>query len=223
MKLKMVLAVVFALVLLLNGCSETNNSKIDVLQEVSEDLGESIACFSPWVSVLIKDSIDFESEIINRIKIPPETDDSDGDYHLYFTNEIGRISSFYNLVNLKIDGYTLNKADINKQNFIYYFESIEEKVESSSILVTITRQDWNVTHYPKIDPYERILETIMFGADTYLTEDNFVYYESANRILAQIGDTIFTISVPEHLADYEYLRDLAFDLIKSAELVKVGE
>ena len=72
-----------------------------------------------------------------------------------------------------------------------------------------------------IRDYEEILNS------RALLEERLWYGKGSRKIRAELGDTIFSISAPETLnlgedEMYEFLRDLAFRVIESAELVTVG-
>ena len=54
-----------------------------------------------------------------------------------------------------------------------------------------------------------------------LNEDGMLYINKFNTIIARIGNTSFHINAPERLGTYEFLRNLALQVIETAELVDV--
>jgi len=63
----------------------------------------------------------------------------------------------------------------------------------------------------------------LFNVDDLVIREGFIYVESIRLIAGFMGGTQFDMNVPDALNDFETLRDLATQVVNSAELVVVGE
>jgi hypothetical protein len=219
---KVVLIVTISL-MILSGCSKNNNSS-----DTNSDCALSYLPFSIQVN---KES-NINDEIIRHIfysKTIVEGKEKNND-SLYLRNRISEIKEFYNLDKIKSDGYELYLVTITGSGFSYYFvstvdlKSAEEHnnlLNGEIITICIDRPSgWDNT-----SDLEEVFEIRLKQAENqgwgYLTEDNMIYSEENGDIFSRMNNTMIAISVPKKLNKYEYLRDLAFEVIKNAELVNV--
>ena len=129
----------------------------------------------------------------------------------YFDIRINRIDSehFYNFRDV-VEGY---------ENGIKFAEErIQEVLQSEEF--TEFRESTIESWKNRMKEREEVLNS------KALLEDNIVFDKGIRRVTAELGDTVFSITAPETLGldedkMYEFLRDLAFRVIESAELVTV--
>ena len=151
------------------------------------------------------------------------------EFYLSSYHKILGIPSFYSLDNFKINSYQLYQVNMYETYFSFKFVPINElgkdgltSVGLNNISISIYRQEIydeaNVS-----DPFSESAENALEQGWGYLTKDNMIYASRHNEVTAQLGNTFFRIIVPGYLNTYEYLRDLAFQVIETAELVNVAE
>ena len=151
------------------------------------------------------------------------------------SNKVSEISQFYNIDNFKIEGHELSSVAIYESAFNFRFTPIgvpEARNNSNLdfILVSIDRHDYSELHYNS-DPFESILKAFEGQSHIYLTDDGVIFFDGISKsVEARLGDTTVGVDLSyskSHTAErgkeYEYLRDLAFDVIKNAELVTVKD
>jgi hypothetical protein len=239
--------VITVLLVLLCGCAETNNSNskknvtetnennanmIEVDEvEMGETENQDEVTLIEVAPIIIKniESGNYKDEIINQINIAKMMSDKEHEeYGNYLYNEIPQMQEFY--FPPKIEGYELYCVSIGKYGIEYYFapefpseKNLDVNGEysfsyDSGILMVIDRPNSPILNVT--DPLKSIV------SDNYgyiLTEDNLAYNENGKFIVAQIGNTLIDITVPDELNKYEFLRELCFEIIKTSELVVVGE
>gem|GEM_PF-3535607 len=141
------------------------------------------------------------------------------DYHYL---NLASITKFYNLENWKNEKYELDSITISNSKFDFVYNSTQEKENSLGfydyVQIGIDRFDYYETH--KIDAFEEIKENL--SNSVILIEDNILYIESAKIVFVRWDNIVLTVQATD-APDYEYLRDLAFDVIKNAELVTVKD
>ncbi|MCL2035862.1 MAG: hypothetical protein FWG83_00545, partial [Oscillospiraceae bacterium] len=152
------------------------------------------------------------------------------------SNKVSEISQFYNIDNFKIEGHELSRVMINEAAIEFDFTPIgapEARNNSNLdfILVLIDRHDYSELHYNS-DPFKFTLENWASDSSVRLTDDGVIFFDgiSSKSVKARLGDTTVSVDLSyskSHTAErgkeYEYLRDLAFDVIKNAELVTVKD
>jgi len=178
---------------------------------------------------------DNRMEIIGQRNIQPEhmtraEIEDDHDYRKYSLQKVSDLTEFYNLENFKIAGYQLDSIVIFVDGYVFQFIPIESLnnddfiMRSSSVVSISMPRLENTVGSPTAEELLRVwtnqAETQGYG---YLTEDNMLYKEYHSSISTIMGDTVLYITVPDYLNTYEYLRDLAFQVIETAELVNVAE
>ncbi|MCL2036363.1 MAG: hypothetical protein FWG83_03120 [Oscillospiraceae bacterium] len=247
MKTKKIIATLIAVVLLttLSGCenveevgssSDYENAREESSNEYKES-EESDKIFEEScnevasVEILGNNRTNFKSEIINEIEKSKTLTRNDNNYGTYSANRIPEIKEFY-YPKIEIEGYELFVVHLTKFSIMYYYapgeklkkeeEFIPWQMYDDSINVLIRRPDSKNAHNAHDDSLEKIAEANAHNG-MVLTVDNLLYYRDGDNVRGQVGEVNFRITVPEHLADYEYLRDLAFDVIKNAELVTVKD
>jgi len=205
--------------------AEIDDNEIDNLEGEWE--GEVSAHAAPLEFWNSKDA-NFKSNLTQQISISKTAKEQDQDYSLYGANRISDISEFY-FPAMKLDGYEMYCSSITEYNFIFYYSPSEELQKNNDlrsyhqsnmydkrIQVMIFRPKIEVT-----DIYKIATEQAERDGTGYLTEDNLLYEKRLNTITAQLGNTWVNIRVPDKLNNYEYLRDLILQLVKTAELVKI--
>jgi hypothetical protein len=238
MKIKetfLVTVIITAMIMTLNGCS--SNAVIDLAQSntLEKDNFVGISERNPhyeWIYMLVDDELNFKDKVCKMIDESKRINIRDENYFLYLDNNISDISKFYCLENLEIDGYKLYSVNISRGVFLFRFAPVEKLegdpdyifVDDSFIPIQIERFE---RHNTSLDPLEDVLEEFQRRGQGVLTEDDMVYVEKSGYIFARLGDTIFNIRVPyfdvldpDKSANYEILRDLAFQVIEAAELVQ---
>jgi len=178
------------------------------------------------LSIRNPDSGNFKDELVKQISSSKTANWADEEYSKHFINNIPRINDFY-YPTLKIDGYELFCVEVTPYAFNYYFAPSEEfKKEEwyhfmydTGILIQIRR----LYHPDFIGSLDPIIEQFDEQGKSYIYQDGLIYRECNNNIYMQIGNTRLSISVPDTLNNFEYLRDLAFQLIETAELVIIED
>ena len=213
------------------GCAETAPTESDVAQlnqektdEVLDYEEEPVPHVDTALIMWLDEVDDIKSELINEIE---NLRKAGGDI-----DKISEITKFYYPV-IEMDGFELFCFSVDEAGFVYYYASIDpDKKENvfkageyffsdkTDIEIIIERPESRLFDGDDIIDYLKELAEI---DNVSLTEDNFVHTSQYNSIFGQIGDTIFRITVPDKMNDYETLRDLANQLIKSAELVNVQQ
>jgi hypothetical protein len=207
--MKTVVAMIVAILLvLMSGCGEEE-----------ELAGRRTAP----LTIIIEGNNNFTEEMIEQIDVSKNSRSGDEDYWLYSEHKISEISEFYSLDNLKIDGYEPYLVNIRGDSFLFKYtpQNGNEHIFDADIMIGICRPEgWYGTSDPKEVFDVRINQAQEQGWGR-LTEDGMIYSASLNDIAVQIGKTLLSIRVPDEFDTYEYLRDLAFEVIKTAELIDV--
>jgi hypothetical protein len=224
---------VMLLVAMLGGCAtsqrppETNDSG-----ELSGDVALGLP-MPVWIQC--SKSGDFKQEIIDTIKVSTAerteraTQQIQGDYVRHRTSSI---TEFY-MPNVEIDGYELLDVVLLGQVFWFRYAPENPRAEyldpsgnyyfcccNSGIRITIKRLDSDGNPPPNAT-IEQIAEAIGGFNSNAVIREGFPYAETLGAIAGQLEKTWFDIIVPDKLNDFEFLRDLAMQVIKSAELVTV--
>jgi len=246
MKNKKAFIIVFALSVFLAtlcGCSKVsvlekndaqNEDVIKGTRENNEQEERVITRRPAPLSIKSEDDFNLKNEIVNHIytsknavTVEESINAEDETYHLYSQHKVSSIPKFYSLDSLKIDGYKLYHVNITLGAFLFRFvptdELNDERVVSlgeNNILISINRWE-HFNEETADDPLKIVLEQATSQGWGYLTEDDMLFAPGKGDISAQLGDTIFQIRVPKELDNYDYLRDLANQVIATAELVNV--
>jgi hypothetical protein len=178
--------------------------------------------FAP-TRIQINSEINAKKAIIDVIDVSRNiSEKGKQDNNNFKVNKIPELKEFY--IPMKIDGFYLNLVDVDDYGFAFYYMPVENEKNNDeyyslyddAIEIIITRPESR----PIIFDFNEYFKEVAEINNELFTEDNFVYSKH-NYLHGQIGDTTFRISAPYKMGTYEYLRDLAFDLIKNAELVNV--
>ena len=129
---------------------------------------------------------------------------------------------------VEIKGYILRHVAVWEGAYVYMYapvgaaENLNIGIGSpEAIQIFITRPEYYYEHYGR-SAQESFYETLYANFnDAILTEDDMIYFEKWGFLLALMADTQVQIRVPSHRNSYDYLRDLARQVIDTAELVKV--
>ena len=206
------------LLAMFGGCRE---NAISPLNRADEPIPCS-SLIAP-ISIRGREIKDFKSAIIGEINVSRSMSREEHQaYSNYEALMISEISEFY-FPNVEIDGYKLIAVDVFGGVIIFYYVPLEVEPyhdeffmdSSSPIVIHVRRQDND------IDVFGVATEQAAREGWGRLTEDGMLYAAKHASIDARMGDTSVRIDVPEKLNSYEYLRDLANQVIKTAELVDV--
>jgi len=239
---KSTFAMIIAVSMLLaifSGCSESVNDEIlngderatqpVNVQEHSETEREIMRTPVPF-GIEIDDFTDLEAvvdEILEQIEIAEEISEGDEEYGIYQIHRISDIEEFY-VPTIEIDGFELRSVEVLGGAFLFYY------VPTSSdgvgvdrygaplfylglmIQLQIGRTDGDVSFAKTIEEFAEV-----FNVDDLVIRDGFIYVEDNNLIAGLMGETWFDMRVPYSLNNFETLRDLATQVVDSAELVVV--
>jgi hypothetical protein len=139
------------------------------------------------------------------------------------SHKVDEITEFY-FPHVEIRGYELRSVGILEGVMFFNYapigvDSISARLKDDVISVHVRcaeRFDPSVEDHFRTESEYRISRG--YG---YLTESGMVYDREQGNIIARLGNTSIRIDVPQHMNSYETLRDLALQVIESAELVRV--
>jgi hypothetical protein len=222
-----ILILIACLLVILCGCYQTKDGGKNTTQENSEESAE------PHVDDdlgVIRFEIDNETnlsyEIIKHIKAAKLTKEGDVKFASYERSRIAQVKKFYNLDNLKIDGYRLNIVEMIQDGGLrFYFDTTEKKIHEegySSIQINIFPL---LTNRRQTEYFEGFLNQATRQGWGYLTEDDMIYSKKHKEVFAKM-DNNMTLNIQvtdEKLSNYEFLRDLAFEVMEKAELVVTSD
>jgi len=212
-----IIAIITTMFLMLCSCSNDTNTS-------ENNESDPVPSFDPApLTIWIYESADLKSELLNKIESSRTFNEEDEEHGVYTINKIYDIKEFYYPA-LEIDGFELFCIAISEAGFVFYYGPVdklngEETYHFSNhdgIEIIVERPEWQLENVP----YS--LYDIARGDGNTLTKDGFVH-GGENHIFGRIEDTIFRISVPKSQNNYDYLRDLAFQLIETAELVIIED
>ena len=178
----------------------------------------------------IEKEINFKDEILRQISISKTIDKEDKDYQYFADNKIWDIKEFY-YPTIKIEGYELCGILLSDNLFRYYYSPVEELElkegeeyffnPSTGIRMWIERMKDAFAS----DPLKPIIEQNEEQDIDYLFKDNLIYTEHLKDIFGRIGDSRFRfrIIVPDKINNFEYLRELCFQLVDTIELVVIDK
>ena len=222
------IAISLTMLTILTGCFKLGKEEINLSQSNNDDDEFSERGHKRrWIDVPIDEELNFEDEVIDIIDELDEMGTNDNDYDLYLDNDIREITKFYSLDNLEIDDYRLYSASITPSVFLFNFVLVDsDSIDDGSICIQIYRPE----QFPGVDLFEDALkqiqetDTILERESSYfLSEDGLLYEEAPRLISARLDDTFFSIQLSDGISSYEYMRDLAFQVIETAELIEVSE
>ena len=217
-----IIAIAMALAAL-SGCSETGNEEINSFQsDTSEEDSTEVREYGhamKWVEIPVDDEQDFEDEIIDIIDEFQDMNEHDEEYDLYSHNEIDNISEFYCLDDLEIEGFKLYSSFITPAIFIYNFSLVDSTINDGSICIDILRPE----QFPGVDLFEEAVEEFQEKGQGHVTEDDMLYIEEAGLLIARLNDTILEIQTTTQLRNYEFMRDIALQIIETATPVDVEQ
>ncbi|MDR2590566.1 MAG: hypothetical protein LBC71_06245 [Oscillospiraceae bacterium] len=210
------------LLVILSGCKSVN-----LLDQENNNLDTDTLAHRriQWVEINTNENTSFNEQVFKLIETSKSMDEDYENYYLLSQHEVVLISKFYNLDKLKIEGHELEAVYVNSDFFIYKYTSSYDKEKESipnNIVISITRNDWIDRNLPDTDLIEDQLTNYVPGVVT-LTTDDILYFKNSAMILALLGDTEVTVQAQgiNMSVSYEYLRDLTFKIIETAELVEV--
>jgi hypothetical protein len=144
------------------------------------------------------------------------------------------LTEFY-FPNVRINGFELWWAEVTPAEIWYHYapinpdeallndEGVYEWCHYSGILIRMARAD--VTDfYPLLGAP---LREVMLELADYTPrpegelKDGFLYLPGWNSIMGKLDGTRFEVRMPANLNDYDFLRDIAQQVIETAELVRV--
>jgi len=165
----------------------------------------------------VDENTNLKDVILNEIHASKTVDRNHEDYGMYSEHKISDIEEFF-VPTIEFEGFELFSMFFDEAGFVYEYAPIERAENyahhyETGYQIRIGRPGYQKKSTPEV------LEGLAQEDDTYSEEKGFV--QSGYSIYTQIGDSILRVDVPYELADYEYLRDLANQVIKSAEKVDV--
>jgi hypothetical protein len=138
-------------------------------------------------------------------------------------NRVAEITEFY-FPSIEIEGFELHNAAIFDSTLIFTYAPLNTTRDVVSIVPTIRifvgRPEWDRKQGGDIF-HDTVRESVESGFGR-LTESGMMYAEDG-LIFARLGDTTLRIDVPAELNRYEFLRDIALQIIDTAELVDVEQ
>ncbi|MCL2036846.1 MAG: hypothetical protein FWG83_05625 [Oscillospiraceae bacterium] len=240
MKTKQKLAILIIIVTLLAvGCSDSSGvapleqskqtDKVITDENVTSDVQtesnepEEEKYLRDNIHVLIRiDDIDEKSNLKDQVIKRINENNGEDVVNADSDNPVGNINAFY--FPADINGYELVCVLGGEYGFVYYFTPVGN-LKTDELYMFSDNSDIQITiEIPGKSPFsfsDSVKDNAKYGY--ILTEDNLLYKEGETSLTGQVGEVAFRIGVPSHLAKYEYLRDLAFDVIKNAELVTVKD
>jgi len=233
---KIILAISVAMAILLAlfcGCSDAISTQTNTTQEndvVTQTPDKVISDCIVVIPLTItsNNETNLSDELIKHVKAARtagrgEEIIADETGSLYSLNKISDINKFYNIESLKIDEYKLYNLEISSGVFNYLFLPTGRTAGENNILdnqdairVSINYHSENPFSIKEL--WEFRIEQAVRDNSGYLTKDNMIYSEAYNDIVAQMGDALLYITAPFGIADYEFLRDLAFQVIETEPL-----
>jgi len=189
---------------------------------------------SPFSIEISEDVEDLKSEIVSQLIFANnasrmvslsdfafdgviQIDESNAAYFSYLDNDVASLSEFY-FIDVNIDGFELTDIWITPYDFVYVFRCIENPW-SPTVWINIRRLE-----YP-LNPDEAwqavTAQVLRDPRGGVVTADGMLYLARINSLEARVGNTNFNIRVPDRLNNYEFMRDLALEVIATAELVDI--
>ncbi|MCL1831735.1 MAG: hypothetical protein FWG45_02340 [Oscillospiraceae bacterium] len=210
----------------LGGCSELQRNESD--SSLAVDRVE--ASYAPLVilgSDRNAEKVDFKNELVAAIQSSRSMSKNDERHGTYSINKISEITEFY-FPTHEIDGFEMSCLGVLSGAFTFDYAPLNPTDEmldkngnycfsmDSAIQLSIVREG----AFDDI-PSPPTLGSIARGGGEI--RGDFVYDDSPYHTLIAglIGDTWFYMYVPKELNEFETLRDMANQVVKSAELVKV--
>jgi len=135
-------------------------------------------------------------------------------------NKTSDIERFY-LPPLKIDGFEFSSAHVDSRRFTFYYGLENVDYWRPGIEVSITRIDVLNQNGGSVSFFNSSINQLRSQGHDYKVEDNLLLVTRFNKVTGFVGDLYFTIRVPDHLNNYDFLCDLALQVINSAKLVDV--
>jgi hypothetical protein len=217
---KIAVIVISALLVILSGCNNTgadtenNNAASGGRREIGfAIIADEVENITDEMVLIIGDEEKMRDEF-SRLERNAST----------ARNDIYVQRDFYSLDSLKIEGYKLHHARIGSSGVAYVYvpktpEPDEIDLAGNQILCQSTLIDIRVMSPGSPDSFEDIVKANVnrSDADYELTQDGVLY--SAGGAYVPMGASF--VSVFAEGRDYDFLRDLALQVIDSAELVNV--
>jgi len=194
------------------------------------ELAVSASVPSPF-RIVHNNLIDLKNEMATRLslsdyQVTSENADNDisrnnsireNNIFAYHFHEVASLTEFY-FVTVEIEGFELIELEISKYGVTYLFRCIE--TTGRGITISIRRPS---NYSSPEEVWQVITEQALQHFSGSLSESGMIYHLNSMEILSRIGDTWFSIRVPNSLNNYEFLRDLAFDVIETSRPVVVEE
>jgi len=205
--------------------SEQPNSNTPAPPPPPTASGVSPLSLSPFRIINPGGGVDFKSYAINQLTQAHSNGVHDGvnEPWAFEANEVASLDEFY-FVDVEIKGFELMSISIAGHGVFFYYWDMES-ISAGGVRSLENRVSVNVRRevhgFSRDEHWQGLTEQLMRHHGGILTEDGMLYTAALNDIVARIDDTIFSIRVPSRLNDYEFLRDLALEVIETAELVVI--
>ncbi|MCL2200672.1 MAG: hypothetical protein FWB75_04745 [Oscillospiraceae bacterium] len=220
-----------ALFISISGCREGAGNQHGTAREAqgrqngNDAPAVSVQQPSPFVAQSPEDLINFINEINAQVPVSETrmfrtigefyTRVRDRNRWAYASHEVASLTEIY-LV--EIEGFELAGLEISRNLVGYSFGCVEEGHWGDEVFIAILRPS---RHGYSPDEVWQIVSEQMLEFGGVLTELGMIYNSDANQIRSRIGDTYFSIRVPDRLNNYEFLRDLALEVIERSELIVI--
>ena len=149
-------------------------------------------------------------------------------YQMYWMFNTADITEFYFPTKI-IEGYELGGVSVYEDTLVFYYAPSDELNQDTEYWVnpftTITMWIQRTGNDVASDPLKPIINQLEEQGREFLFEDNLVYEKCINAINGQIGNTrySFRLSVPDKLNNFEFLREVCFEISDTAELVIIED
>jgi len=218
------------LAICLTACN-INDIAPETTQAETNENRESSSLVEP-IGIFDVEDGDFKRAILEEINLSKTIsgDETQG-YANHRIHKISDIEEFY-IPNIEIEGFELRVVGITEREFYFQYSPINPNDEdldmngnymfdfNSGVLMSIERPESWFNTSDSNEVFEERLEQVEQQGWGQI-KDNIIYSENLGYFSFQMNNTIVKIRVLDSLNNYEYLRDLALQVINSAELVNV--
>jgi hypothetical protein len=132
----------------------------------------------------------------------------------------------FQIPNVRIDGFELYSTSVVSSSVSYEFAPLNSEWEfGNGIQITVTRTDATM-----VSPSPcATLEEVMLEVSNYTPSPNgeirngFLYLPGWNSIMGTLGNTRFEVRVPTDLSDFDFLHDIAQQIVGNSERIDVAQ
>ncbi|MCL2201293.1 MAG: Ig-like domain-containing protein [Oscillospiraceae bacterium] len=173
---------------------------------------------------------DFRNEIITQLMVAEapvfntsgtgrlQTIVTEENMAAYIVHDIASLRELY-FVRAEFEDFVLTELQVDRYTVMYFFRCIEAGEWGDEIVVVFHRPSGR-------SPDERwqiITEQFTQDGRGHVTAGGMIYRPVSGRLTGMMGDTQITILVTDRLNNYEFLRDLALEVIATSELIVLDD